>query len=138
MFSWFRNKMVKTETVIKQVNNRDAHVEYCKQMFHDFTNDYNYSLRHVKSYDEINVNGQIIRYNIKPIGTIIVYYEGDQLKVGWSRLHEGDRYNRYIGIAKAINDSRNKKLRAIPRSFQKIIAKMVEFATSEKGQEVLK
>jgi len=118
------------------VTNRDEHVANCKRDFHEFMSHHKYLMRHVRKWKVIRINDYEFRIPEKILGTVIVFYD-DGLRVGFSKVHEGDRYNRHIGIMKAINDAYSEQSRNIPRTFQKVITDMVNFAESEKGQLIL-
>jgi hypothetical protein len=53
-------------------------------------------------------------------------------------VHAPDVYNRHIGICRAIKDSYGEVDRAIPNGLQGPMTKMMEFAESDRGQEVLR
>jgi len=116
---------------------RAAYIEQCKREFAEFAGSYKYMMRHVKKFTEININGEIFRLNGVPIGTVIVFYDEGELRVGFSKVDKSDLYNRHIGIIRAINDAYGVKDRDIPRPLRVPLTKMVEFAQSEKGQEIL-
>lgn len=118
---------------------RDQYVEDCKEEFKDFQAEYKFLMRHVKKFTEININGVIHRINGVPVGTVICFYDkvGD-FRVGFSKVRKGERYNRHIGIIRAINDSYNETTRNVPKLLQKVMDRMVEFAQSPKGVSILK
>jgi len=75
---------------------------------------------------------------VRPIGTIIVFYDEEGLRVGFSKVNPADSYNRHIGICRAIKDSYGEVDRAIPNALQGPMTKMMEFAESDRGQEILR
>ncbi len=115
----------------------ELHVSKCKEDFKKFAESHKYLLKHVKKWEQVNVNGEIIKINPKPLGTIIVFFDGEGLRVGFSKVHPTDRYNRHIGIMKAIKNCYGDVDRNVPKAFQIPITKMVDFAQSEKGHEIL-
>ncbi len=119
------------------MNARERYIEDCKNEFCGFASTYKYTMRHVKKFTEININGVIHRINGVPVGTVIVFYCEGELKVGFSKVNKGDRYNRHIGIIRALDDAFGDRDRDIPRTLRDTVTKMVEFARSEKGRQVL-
>ena len=115
---------------------RDLYVTECKRKFHEFMSDHKYLMRHVRKYKTIKINDHTFHIPEKIIGTVVVFYD-DGLRVGFSKVHEGDRYNRHVGIVKAINDAYGETSRNIPRTLQRVITDMVHFAESDKGRHIL-
>jgi hypothetical protein len=75
---------------------------------------------------------------VRVIGTIIIFYDEEGLRVGFAKVHAPDVYNRHIGICRAIKDSYGEVDRAIPNGLQGPMTKMMEFAESDRGQEILR
>ena len=75
---------------------------------------------------------------VKIVGTIIVFYDEDGLRVGFSKVNPCDIYNRHIGIMRAIKDSYGGSVRHIPHGLQEAMYKMMTFAESDRGQSILK
>ena len=116
--------------------NRCEYVANCKQQFLEFISTHKYTMRHVRKYKVYRHNDDELVVPDKILGTVIVFYD-DGLRVGFSKVHEGDTYNRHIGIMKAINNAYSEESRNTPRTFQKAITDMVNFAESEKGKLIL-
>ena len=74
---------------------------------------------------------------VRPIGTIIVFYDEEGLRVGFSKVNPCDTYNRHIGIMRAIKDSYGEVDRPIPNALQEPMTKMMLFAESDKGKSIL-
>lgn len=98
---------------------RNLYIEDCKEEFREFVVLHKFLMRHVRRYKIIRHNEIELIIPEKILGTVIVFYECDTLRVGFSRLHEGDKYNRHIGIIKAINDALSDK----PRKYQDNLTK---------------
>ncbi len=145
----------------------EKHVTECKAEFREFK--HRYLLRHVKKHivpklakrwfaeadrlddfhDEATSQGETLRACAKELctskilGTIIVFYDSEGLRVGFSKVHPGavdqrpDRYNRHIGIMKAIKNAYSEEVKPVPRALQEPMSKMIEFAESEKGMNIL-
>jgi hypothetical protein len=119
---------------------RDLHISKCKAQFAEFQKTHKYIMRHVhKKTNRFYLDGNM-SYPIKgePLGTVIAFYDQfGVFRMGYSKVHPKDKYNRHIGIMRAIEDAWEREGKGVPRQLHEAWDKILVFALSEKGQKVL-
>ncbi len=122
-------------------NARNEHIERCKAKFAEFQANHKFIMRHVhKKTNLYHVEGGHF-YPVKgePVGTVIAWFDGEGIRIGFSKVHKSDKYNRHIGIMRAIEDAMktDDDEKNVPRQLHDAWDKIVEFAESEKGLKIL-